>query len=195
MGQHTANTDVGTDLTGLQQLLWAEQSTPPKTMEESLARVSQSLLESIQAFQDNQLVTAQTALENTFAQTLLALKVFEVDPNRALARALNRLTQEKTEPRRFKLYDDFVEIYVGSALKGGWLLHGQDDHDAAVALAQTFGCLVEWSNCKQLSLFDQPHSSTKAASTAPTKRSRQEDFLGRTHNHRPRLRLVASNHH
>lgn len=177
----------------LEQMVQLHTVDRPRTMEEALAQLSQTLLTSIDAFQGNHLVTAQEKLEDTLLRALSALQAFGIDAKAGLTRSIERVAQQKKAPRVFKLYNDFVEIYVGQELRGGWRLQCQADQDAAIALAQTFDASVEWPDSKQLNLFDLSSLSQKAEKRQPVPRSRQGEFLGRTSGRRPRLQVIASN--
>lgn len=171
-----------------QQNLWIHQQDVPKTTQESLARVSQVLLNCINAFQGDRLIEAQTALEDTLAQVLIALKSMNVQADRAVERCIKRMEKEDSDGRIFHIYKDRVEIQVGLETRGGWPLFSNEDYEAALALARTFGCDVVYHEAQQLDLFKNHHAPLR---TEPTDRHRRRRLF--TSRLRPRLTLISNN--
>ncbi len=173
-------------LEAAQKNLWIHQQEAPRTTQEALARVSQALLDCINAFQEDQLVEAQISLEDTLAQVLIALKSMNIQADRAVERCIERMEKAGAEGRVFHIYKDRVEIQVGMEIRGGWPLFSNEDYEAALALARTFGCEVAYHEAQQLNLF---RNSKPPSRTAPTHRQRTRRlFTGRV---RPRLTLIS----
>ncbi len=168
------NSQTMIDLEDAQKKLWLHQGDPPKTTQEALARVSQMMIDCIGAFQDEQLLTAQSYLEDTLAQVLIAMKTLNISPSRALERSVDRLVAETKQQRVFHIYSDRVEIQVGSDIRGGWPLYSHDDYEAVVALARTFSCQVIHHETQQLELFTRPNSPVPR--TEPTIRHRVPNY-------------------
>ncbi len=182
-----------------QKKLWIHQSNAPETTQEALARVSQTMIDCIGAFQNDELVAAQTDLEETLAQILIAMKTLNINPSRALERSIERIAHENAQHRVFHIYSNRVEIQVGPDIRGGWPLYSHEDYEAVVALARTFGCEVIHHEAQQLDLFKPAASSTSR--TNPTVRNRVPNYyatplknttLPQKHVH-PQLTLVSSN--
>lgn len=144
-------------LQAIREQLWQLQPHPPKTVLDSLARIQTTVDSCIQAFQGNQWVMAQTLLEDTLAQALIATKMLDIQPDRALNRAIGRM-REAASQQVFHIYADRVEIRVGSELRGGWALYTQDDYENAIQVAHTLGCDIIHHEAYQLGLFQSASS-------------------------------------
>jgi hypothetical protein len=98
-------------------------------------------------------LACQTALEDTLAYTLLALDRFKVNTDNALHRVMARW-QKPQDKKRFRVYADFVEIWVGTEYRGGWPLTTADDRNQVVQLATELSCELEYAESRQLSLLN-----------------------------------------
>lgn len=164
---------------------------PPETAQQALACVSQTLVEAIRAFEADHLPQTQVCLEETFARLLIAMKRLDINAEMAMERVLLRFAQAASQPRRFLFFGDRVEIRVGDEVRGGWPIFGQQDYEAAVALARTFGCDVAHADSRQLSLFAAQEEFPALAPTAtrrrlPVLRRRATSSCGE----KPSLRLI-----
>ncbi len=152
------------DLNQAQTLAWLHQGPVPATSREALGRLSETLRQGVDAFDQGQLIACQSALEDTLLQTLIAMRAFDLQPEAALQRALNRL-QHSGEQRAFHLFADRVEIWAQGELRGEWPLYSQADYDAALRLGRELGCEVIDRDTRQLELFR--HDRTRRAAGSP----------------------------
>ena len=97
-------------------------------------------------------LACQTALEEALALNLMALSRFQVNPDNALQRVLARW-QKPQDKKRFRLYSDFVEIWVGTEYRGGWPLQTAEDRQQVTQLAAELQCEIEQAETRQLSLL------------------------------------------
>lgn len=140
-------------LTQAQHLAWLYQQPAPSTIREALGRLQETVRRCQEALDAERLVVAQSLLEDSHLQLLVALKAFDIQPEPALHRALNRL-KEGADKRAFHIFADRVEIRVGMDLRGEWRLYSQQDYDIALRLAHELGCSVIHEEACQLGLFD-----------------------------------------
>lgn len=136
-----------------QHLAWLHQQPVPATIREALSRLQETVRQCQEALEAERLVAAQTLLEDSHLQLLIALKAFELQPEPALQRALARL-KGGADKRAFHIYADRVEIRVGLDVRGEWPLYSQQDYDIALRLAHELGCTVIHEEACQLGLFD-----------------------------------------
>jgi hypothetical protein len=140
-------------LTQAQHLAWLHQQPAPSTIREALSRLQETVRQCQEALDAERLVAAQTLLEDSHLQLLVALKAFDLQPEPALQRALARL-KEGADKRAFHIFSDRVEVRVGQDVRGEWPLYSQQDYDIALRLAHELGCTVIHEEACQLGLFD-----------------------------------------
>jgi hypothetical protein len=143
---------VNTPNTWQQELRLAN---PLATDAETFAQLQHYADETRKSVEKGQLFQAQSALEQVLAYSLLALSRLEVNADKALCRVLTQWQRqpEGQQQRRFLLYSDYVEIWLGTDYKGGWPLHTADEQQAVYALANDLHAVVEVCQSKQLSLL------------------------------------------
>ena len=142
-----------------QHLAWLRQNPAPATSREALGRLLETTRQCLEAFDGEQLVTAQSTLEDVLVQTLVAMRTLNIQPNHGLHRALDRL-QEAGGKRAFHIFTDRVEIRVQSDIRGEWPLYSQNDYDQALNLARELGCDVIHEEACQLGLFNHVRLNT-----------------------------------
>jgi hypothetical protein len=98
-------------------------------------------------------ITGQHALEDVLALSLVLMDRLNVNADWALRRVTTRW-QRKDTARRFIVYPDFVEIWVGHEYRGGWPIQPEDTHQSIEQMALDLGCTLEYSQTRQLSLLD-----------------------------------------
>jgi hypothetical protein len=139
-------------LTHAQQLAWLHQDPAPATSREALGRLQETIHQCVAMFEAEQVITAQTLLEDSLIQTLVAMRSLGIQPEQALRRTLNRL-QGASGQRAFHIFPDRVEIRAQGELRGEWPLFSQADYEAALRLARELGCDVIHEEASQLGLF------------------------------------------
>jgi hypothetical protein len=139
-------------LDDLQQLAWLRQSRKPETNREVLSHLAETARCCLSAFEENQLVLAQTTLDDLLVETLIAMQTLEIRPSLAVKRAINRLEQPAGS-RLFHVFTDRVEIRVNQEIRGQWPLFTMNDYQAALRLAHELGCDVIHEEAYQLKLF------------------------------------------
>lgn len=135
-----------------QQLAWLRQDPPPATSREALGRLLEMTRICLEAFDGDQLVTAQKTLEDALVQALIAMKSLDINPDQALKRALERLKRASGK-RAFHILGDRVEIRAYGEVRGEWPLYSQHDYQQALNLARELGCEVIHEDARQLGLF------------------------------------------
>jgi hypothetical protein len=146
-------------LTQAQHQAWLRQNPVPATSREALGRLLETTRQCVEAFEADQLVTAQNTLEDVLIQTLIAMRTLSMQPDQALHRALERM-QEDWGKRAFHIFTDRVEIRVQGELRGEWPLYSQHDYDQALNLARELGCDIIHEEACQLGLFNHVRLNT-----------------------------------
>lgn len=137
----------------IQKMIWLKQPPLPETNLEVLAKLSDSARICLQAFEHDQVVQAQSTLEDILVQVFIAMRVLQLKPSMALERALTRLDNQKNEIRIFHVYADRVEIRVNHEVRGQWPLYTLNDYQSTLRLAKELNCdLIHEDTC-QLTLF------------------------------------------
>jgi len=135
-----------------QHLAWLRQDPAPATSREALGRLVETARLCMEAFDEDQLITAQNTLEDVMIQTLISMKSLSIQPDQALQRALERM-QDTQGKRAFYIFTDRVEIRVQGEIRGEWPLYSQHDYQQALNLARELGCDVIHEEACQLGLF------------------------------------------
>ena len=148
-----AQTQLPLTLSQAQHLAWLHQQPTPTTLKEALGRLQEIVRNGQEALENGQLVAAQTLLEDTHLELLVAMNAFELQPEPALQRALTRL-KKGVDKRAFHIFADRVEVRVRSEVRGEWMLYSQHDYEAALRLAHELGCTVIHEEAHQLGLFE-----------------------------------------
>jgi hypothetical protein len=133
-----------------QQLL--NQARPVKTDAEALDLLKYQVDMAEAAKKQGNVLACQTALEEALAYSLMVLDRYQVNPDNALQRVLARW-QKPQDKKRFRLYSDFVEIWVGTEYRGGWPLLTPEDRQQVKQLATELHCDIEQADTRQLSLL------------------------------------------
>lgn len=139
-------------LTEAQRLACLQQSGTPATSREALGRLLETARLALDSFDEDQLLTTQTSLEDALIRTLIAMKSMNMQPDQALHRALGRL-KEGNPQGAFHIYADRVEIHAQGEIRGEWTLYSQSDYESALNLARELGCDVIHEESCQLGLF------------------------------------------
>ncbi len=139
-------------LTQAQHLAWLRQNPAPATSREALGRLMETTRLCLEAFDEDQLLSAQNNLENVLIQTLIAMKSLNIQPDQALQRALARM-QDNWGKRAFHIFEDRVELRVQGEIRGEWPLYSQQDYQMALNLARELSCDVVHEEACQLGLF------------------------------------------
>lgn len=106
----------------------------------------------LEAFDTDQLLSAQNNLEDVLIQLLVAMKSLNIQPDQALQRALARL-DDNSGKRAFHIFEDRVELRVQGEIRGEWPLYSQQDYQMALNLARELNCDVLHEEACQLGLF------------------------------------------
>lgn len=140
------------NLNQAQEQAWHCQQPLPATSREALGRLLEIMRGSLEAYDAGQVVPAQTALEDSLIQLLIAMKTFSLQPDAALQRALERL-QTASSQRAFHIFSDRVEIRAQGEVRGTLPLDSESDYESALQLARELGCDVIHEEASQLELF------------------------------------------
>lgn len=157
-----------------QQLAWLHQQPAPATTRQALARLHETIRQCLELFDAQQLVGAQSLLEDSLLHSLVAMKRLNLDPDLALERALARLQAGATR-KAFHIFGNRVEIRVGQDVRGSWPLYAEADYEAALQLARELGCDVVHEEASQLGLFAPPPHPDAGAQDAPRRSVIQPD--------------------
>lgn len=140
------------NLTQAQHMAWLRQSPAPATSREALGRLMETTRLCLEAFDTDQLLSAQNNLEDVLIQLLVAMKSLNIQPDQALQRALARL-DDNSGKRAFHIFEDRVELRVQGEIRGEWPLYSQQDYQMALNLARELNCDVLHEEACQLGLF------------------------------------------
>ena len=135
-----------------QHIAWLRQNPTPATSREALGRLLETTRLCLEAFDEDQLLSAQNNLEDVLIQALVAMKSLSIQPDQALQRALARM-QDNCGKRAFYIFEDRVEVRVQGEMRGEWPLYSQQDYQMALNLARELGCDVVHEEACQLGLF------------------------------------------
>jgi hypothetical protein len=138
---------------------WEHQPEPPQTHLEALQRLHGTVRDCLRNFEQGHAVRSQEQLEASLVATLVAIRCFGLDPDRAIVRALSRQAWLQTRSQgTFHLLPDRVEIWVCGELRGGWPVFSPEDYQTAYRLARELDCSVLSGEdaVSQLSLFAAP---------------------------------------
>jgi hypothetical protein len=149
-------------LTQAQHMAWLRQNPAPETSREALGRLMETTRLCMEAFDGDQLLSAQNGLEDVLIQTLIAMKSLSIQPDQALQRALSRL-DENSGKRAFYIFEDRVELRVQGEIRGEWPLYSQQDYQMALSLARELNCDVIHEEACQLGLFQHARLSQARA--------------------------------
>ena len=136
-----------------QDRVWQELGYTQMPMAEAMGKLLHRVSLSEKAFGNDQWVSAQTELEESFAQLLLVSRMMGIDLDRALMRVMTR-HQEANVQRVFVVFQDRVEIQVAGEKRGGWPLYTEEDYQATLQVAQELRCDVVHQEVHQLGLFE-----------------------------------------
>jgi hypothetical protein len=135
---------------------WQQQLKPLKPLQTDAHAMDLLVTQLMQAqatLNTPQNLVAQSALEEVLALTLLLLDRLQVNAEHALNRVATRWKTQPTDKKRFRVYPDFVEVWVGHEYRGGWPLTGDEDLNRLEHLAAELDCQLEYSHTRQLSLL------------------------------------------
>lgn len=120
--------------------IWENKRYESNSPTEVLSHLNEEVAESLKAMLRGDKIRAQEELEDALSCLLIALRLFEIDPDEAIDRQVDRMNHyvEKT----MHIYSDRVEIRVGNKLKGGWAIWSAEDLAEAFKVAQEFDCKV-----------------------------------------------------
>lgn len=141
-----------THLEEAQAMAWAQQPAPPNTSREALARLAETVQRGLEAFDGDRLLQAQSLLEDSLSQVLVALKSLGIEAEPGLKRALARLLVQPGQ-RAFHVFEDRVEIWADGECRGTWPLYTEEDYRNVSKLALELGCPLIHQEARQLELF------------------------------------------
>ncbi|MEB3244705.1 MAG: hypothetical protein VKJ06_01825 [Vampirovibrionales bacterium] len=143
-----------THLQDAQTLVW-QQLQRPETFSAAVSAVFRTVEAARRADEAGQAHLVQSALEDTLAQVLCALKRLDVQAEAGLQRALQRLskTRAKEDPGVIYLYTDRVELWLNHEYRGSWRIYDDKDIEQVRQMAAELGCHLQESGSNQLQLF------------------------------------------
>jgi hypothetical protein len=94
---------------------------------------------------------AQDELEDALSCILIAFKMLNISPEKAVLRQINKM---QVSPQKIMyIYSDKVEIFVNQELKAGWVIWSADDLKEAEKMAREFNCeIIKEDRSQQLTL-------------------------------------------
>lgn len=165
--------------TQAQQALWFAQPKHPDTIFEAIEQLAKLSEQAQAAYQQENLLKTQQAVEGLLAQTLITMKCMEVVPAAAIERVLKRYQTDRNDNPTLHVYPDQAVLKMGSDIRGRFPLYTEADYEHVKEIAQTFGCTLQHHDSEQLSLLSgktpkpsgkqnaQPQRSSASANVLP----------------------------
>lgn len=128
------------DLKNAVDLIWENRKYTTDDPKEVISHLNEEVAESLKALLKGDTDRAKRELEDALSCLFIALKVMDVDIEKAIE---HQIVQMKKRFDRLMIFKkDKVEIYLDGTLKGGWTIWGEDDLREAEKIAREFGCKV-----------------------------------------------------
>jgi len=122
------------------KLIWENRKYATDDPKEVLSHLNEEVAESLKALLRGEEERAKNELEDALSCIFIALKVMDVDIEKAINHQI--IQMKKRNEKIMILKKDKVEIYVEGTLKGGWSVWGDDDEKEALKIAKEFGCKI-----------------------------------------------------
>ncbi|HOE56073.1 MAG TPA: hypothetical protein PLL98_05830 [Bacillota bacterium] len=122
------------------KLIWENRKYATDDPKEVLSHLNEEVAESLKALLRGEEERAKNELEDALSCIFIALKVMDVDIEKAINHQI--IQMKKRNEKIMILKKDKVEIYVEGTLKGGWSVWGEDDEKEALKIAKEFGCKI-----------------------------------------------------
>lgn len=141
------------EFTQAQQALWFAQPKHPDTIHEAIEQLANLTEQAQAAYQQENLLKTQQAVEDLLAHTLITMKCMEVIPAAAIERVLKRFQTDGRDNPTLHVYPDQAVLKMGSDIRGRFPLYTESDYTHVKEIAQTFGCTLQHHDSEQLSLL------------------------------------------
>lgn len=122
------------------ELIWENRKYITNDPKEAISHLNEEVAESLKALLKGDEDKARRELEDALSCIFIALKVMNVDIEKAVERQIVQMKKKFTKQMIFR--KDKVEIYVDDILKGSWSVWGEEDITEAENLAKEFGCKI-----------------------------------------------------
>lgn len=105
------------DLKEAVNLIWENRKYKTTSETTAVSHLNEEVAESLKAMLEGDRETAQAELEDALSCLLIAFKVLDIDPEKAVLRQIDRM--KEISRRIMHVYSDRVEIRVDNEIRGG----------------------------------------------------------------------------
>lgn len=120
--------------------IWENKKYETKSPTRVLSHLNEEVAESLKALIKGDETRAKAELEDAFSCLLIAMRMFDVDPDQAIERQVIRMNDDIL--KTMHIFSNRVEIWLGDEVKGGWNIWSAEDLAEAFKVAQEFNCKV-----------------------------------------------------
>ena len=125
-------------------LIWNNRKYTPTDANAALSHLNEEVAESLKALLRNDNDRAKRELEDALSCMFIAIKILDIDIDKAIERQVIQMKQRSEKVMIFK--KDKVEILVNNVLKGSWSIWSSEDIRDAEKLAKDFGCTIVYED-------------------------------------------------
>ncbi len=120
------------------EMIWDNRKYATNDPKTAISHLNEEVAESLKALLKGDIDTAKKELQDAMSCLFIAMKVLEVDPDKAVLDQVEQMTKKSNKIMVVK--SDKVVIYVDGIVKGSWSVWGEEDIKEAEKLAKEFGC-------------------------------------------------------
>lgn len=128
------------DIKDAVELIWNNRKYITDDPKKTISHLNEEVAESMKALMKGDNDKARRELEDALSCLFIALKVMDVDIEKAIQSQIQQM--KKRNEKYMIIKKDKVEIFVNDILKGGWSIWSEEDLKEAEKLAKEFGCEI-----------------------------------------------------
>lgn len=122
------------------ELIWNNRKYTTNDAKKAISHLNEEVAESLKALMKGNEDKAKRELEDALSCLFIALKVMDVDIEKAIYHQIDQM--QKRNDKIMIIKKDKVEIFYNGVLKGGWSIWSEEDLKEAEKLAKEFGCEI-----------------------------------------------------
>lgn len=122
------------------ELIWNNRKYITDDAKKAISHLNEEVAESLKALMKGDESKAKRELEDALSCLFIALKVMNVDIEKAIHHQIDQM--QKKNDKIMIIKKDKVEIFYNGILKGGWSIWSEEDLKEAEKLAKEFGCEI-----------------------------------------------------
>ncbi|MCT4594691.1 MAG: hypothetical protein N4A57_10555 [Anaeromicrobium sp.] len=125
-------------------LIWKNRKYTTDDPKKAISHLNEEVAESMKALIKGDINKAKRELEDALSCLFIALKVMDVDVEKAITNQIRQMNSRNKKVMIFR--KDKVEILVDNNVKGGWYVWSEEDLKEAEKIAKEFGCEIIYEN-------------------------------------------------